>query len=67
MLNKLSKRELIFIIKNLEKYTNKYIYFKDSLISNHRLSNNKNNKSNNKNNNIKIPSDNIYYWIDNNN
>jgi len=50
-LNKLSKKELIFIIMNLQKYSNKHFYFKDSLI--------KKDKSINK----MIPKDKEFYWI----
>ncbi len=49
-LNKLSKKELIFIIMNLQKYSNKHFYFKDKL---------KKDKSINK----MIPKDKEFYWI----
>ena len=50
-LNKLSKRELIFIIINLQKYSNKHFYFKDSLIKDKPI-------------NKMIPKDKIFYWIE---
>ena len=49
-LNKLNKRELIFIIINLQKYSNKHFYFKDSLIKDKSI-------------NKMIPKDKPFYWI----
>jgi hypothetical protein len=52
MLNRLTKKSLIDIIINMEKYTNNYIYFKDSQINKQK-----------KTEKITIPIDKQYYWV----
>lgn len=52
-LNKLSKKELIFIIMNLQKYSNKHFYFKDK--GRHLIKKESTNKM--------IPKDKEFYWI----